>query len=78
MLKDIKRCRNTFCGNLIYSYQKSFSGYCDSQCVQEVRHTKTVKNNYTFLAKVQEEYNSVYGIQQSYPHKYLPIYLEIE
>ncbi len=72
MLNGVKRCKNTMCGKLIYSYQKAWNNeFCDLDCADEIKRDEhRIRKN--------ENNHKWQEVKTIYPHNWLPVRLIIE
>lgn len=73
---QVKRCANHLCGRLMYSEQYNFDNkYCSKDCVIEMDIWKTVTNKE--YIKRYKLINPFPRTERLFPHKWLPVILEI-
>lgn len=75
----IKRCRNNFCGKLIYSGQYGFQyGYCSKECSYEVLRFNSLNGGNKYRIQGVSKKALENKLQTEYPHNTLPIVLIID
>ena len=69
-------CKNKFCGKIIDAHQKKYSGhYCSEECQKEwkdrPRKYHSPISGYNYVREKKHRYQTLF------PHKYLPIILDL-